>query len=311
MKGKSGDIFAPIVIFTYRRSIHRLIASLQKNKIATKSDLFIFSDGYKNDFDKQDVLEVRKSLKNISSFNKVIIQESSTNKGLANSIIEGVTKVVAEYGKIIVLEDDLIVSNSFLDYTNRALEYYEKNKLIWSISGYTPALDCLNNYNKDIYLSLRASSWGWATWKDRWDTIDWEIKDWDIFKTNKEAIKKFNLGGNDMFPMLEVQMLGKIDSWAIRWCYNQYKYKKYTIYPTKSLLSNGGFDSKGTHNNNGAKRWKTIISNSKINLESIKIDNKIIKCFKRKYNLKFATRIGYFLKKHGGYKLAKRIWRKN
>ncbi len=302
--------YAPIVIFTYRRDITDVINALLKNKLSEKSDLYIFSDGYKNNTDKQDVLSVRKALKDIKGFRSLQVYESEKNNGLANSIIDGVDLILNKYNNIIVMEDDLIVADNFLEYMNEALAFYEKEENIWSISGYTPNMKCLKNYNKDIYLTMRASSWGWATWKDRWESIDWEIKDWNNFKKNKIEIKEFNKSGNDMFKMLELQMLGKIDSWAIRWCYNQFKQRKYTIYPTKSKLVNIGFDNKGTHNSRGFKRWNVEVSNTDIIFEMVKLDNKILKCFKKYYDLKLITKFGYLLKKIGGYKIAKKLLNK-
>ena len=301
---------APIVIFVYRRDIRDVINHLLKNKLSKESELYIFSDGHKNDIDKKDVIEVRKVLQNIKGFRSVKVYESKVNKGLANSIIDGVSLILDKYNSIIVMEDDLLVADNFLDYMNEALEFYEKQSNIWSISGYTPNLKCLKTYNKDIYLTMRASSWGWATWKDRWSSIDWEIKDWNNFRKNKIEINEFNKSGNDMFKMLELQMLGKIDSWAIRWCYNQFLQRKYTIYPTKSKLVNIGFDNKGTHNSRDFKRWNVDVSNTDLVFDCIKPNDKIIECFKKYYNLKFVTRFGYFLKKVGGYKIAKKLLNK-
>ena len=301
---------SPIIIFTYRRKIDKLIDSLLKNRLAKESELYIFSDGYKDNIDKQDVLDVRNSFKDIKGFKNIHIIEAKTNKGLANSVIDGVTEIVNRYDKIIVLEDDLIVANNFLDYMNKALDFYKQNNSIWSVSGYTPDLeDCLKNYDKDIYLSLRANSWGWATWRDRWNKIDWKINDWEEFKEDKEAIKKFNLAGNDMFKMLEMQMMGKIDSWAIRWCYNQFRYNTFSVYPKKSKIINIGFDEKGTHNDGNENRWKVKLSDRIIKLEDIKLSNNIVECFAKKYNLQLKTNIGYFLKKYGGYKFIKKFTR--
>jgi hypothetical protein len=299
--------FTPIVIFTYRRTIDKLIESLQNNHLAPMSDLYIFSDGYKSQKDKEDVLAVRESLKKIEGFKNITLYESEYNKGLASSIIHGVSTIINQYEKIIVLEDDLIVSNNFLDYMNDALDFYQDNHSIWSISGYSPKLECLQEYQEDIYLSYRCNSWGWSTWKSRWDKIDWDIKDWKSFKDNKQEVNQFNIAGNDMYAMLEAQMSGKIDSWAIRWCYNQFKYNSYTIYPKESKIQNFGFDSKGTHNNDGMSRWYSTLSNQKVDFKNITLDEKIVNCFRKKYNLQFKTRIGYMLKKYGGYNFVKKL----
>ena len=299
---------SPIILFTYRRIPKKTIESLLKNSLAKESKLFIFSDGYKNEVDKKDVLEVRKYIKTIDAFKNITIYEAEKNNGLANSVINGVTKIIHKYDKVIVLEDDLIVSDDFLNYMNEALKFYKDDKKVWSISGYGPDMECLKSYNEDIYLSLRGSSWGWATWIDRWDSIDWEIKDWDDFKKDKKAIEKFNLGGNDMYKMLELQMLGKIDSWAIRWCYNQSIKDMYTIYPKKSKIINDGFsDNKGTHNNSAYSKLVKKIDNNIVTFKFLYRNEIIIKCFQMYHNLSIRTKVGYFMKKNGGYKFVKEL----
>ena len=164
--------YAPIIIFCYRRNIENLISSLLKNQGSINSELFIFSDGYKSQVDKNDVLNLRKSLTKIVSFKSVNIIKSEKNNGLANSIINGVKNVINKYGKAIILEDDLIVSPFFIDYMNDALNFYQYKKNIWSISGYTPSIPYLKDYKSEVYLSLRSSSWGWATWSDRFSKVD-------------------------------------------------------------------------------------------------------------------------------------------
>ena len=300
---------SPIVIFVYRRlSVKKTIESIKTDIVHSTSDLYIFSDGYKNDLDELDVIKVREYLKTINGFKSVTIIESDRNKGLANSIMGGVVEMINKYHKVIVLEDDLIVSNDFLEYMNDALEFYKNDRKIWSISGYTPKLPCLADYDKDLYLSPRGASWGWATWKDRWDSVDWDAKDFKKLKHDKKMRKDFELGGNDMYKMLELQMLGKIDSWAIRWCFSQFLQDKYTVYPGKSKIVNNGFnDSKGTHIGGASYKWDVVASNMKVNFENLKVKENIIQCWKNYYDINWFTKIGYFLKKNGGYKLIKTI----
>jgi len=299
----------PIILFTYRRIPKKTIDSLIKNNLSRNSDLFIFSDGNKSNIDKEDVINVRQYINSISGFKTLNIIEANENKGLAISIINGVSKILDMYEKVIVLEDDLIVSKDFLDYMNDALDFYKDNEAIWSIAGYGPKLPCLDEYKKDIYLSLRGSSWGWATWKDRWNQSDWNVTDFNKLKKNKQLRKDFELGGEDMYKMLELQMLGKIDSWAIRWCFSQFILKKYTIYPKLSKIVNDGFsDDKGTHNNGGnSGKWYVEASDKKVNFEYIDVDMNILRCWKEYYKLSAFTHIGYLMKKYGGYKLIKTI----
>ena len=136
---------APVVIFCYRRKITKLIDSLIENRESKNTELFIYSDGFKSNIDKKDVINLRKDLKKIHGFKSVYVIESDKNNGLANSVIKGVNDIIKKFGKIIVLEDDLIVSQYFLNFMNRSLSLYNENKNIWSISGYSPKIPYLKN----------------------------------------------------------------------------------------------------------------------------------------------------------------------
>ena len=242
-------MLAPICLFTYNRlnETKQTIAALQQNFLAKESDLFIYSDGAKNEEGSLKVNEVRTFIKSISGFKSITIFEAEKNMGLANSIIGGVSQIIEKYGKIIVLEDDLITSPNFLDFMNQALVFYQKNNKIISISGHTLDFQIPSEYKPDMYFFGRAGSWGWATWKSRWSLIDWEVKDWNTFKKSKKLIKDFKLNGNDLYSMLKDYKENKNDSWAIRFCYNQFKQKTFTVYPSVSKVNNIGFTEDGTN----------------------------------------------------------------
>lgn len=255
---------APLVMFVYNRldSVEQTVENLRKNELADQTDLFIFSDAAKKENQEENVKLVREYIHKIDGFNSVHILEAEKNKGLAKSVITGVTEIINERGKVIVVEDDLIAAPQFLSFMNAALDFYESEKRIWSISGYQFPFEMPETYTKTIYAAYRSSSWGWATWKDRWETIDWKIQDYDSYKYNLVKIAKFCRGGTDLDKMLRYQMKGKIDSWAIRWCYNQYKQDKLTIYPTKSLVNNIGTDGRGTHCDPTSRRFGTKLANN-------------------------------------------------
>ncbi|NVK51785.1 MAG: glycosyltransferase [Flavobacteriaceae bacterium] len=240
---------APICLFTYNRfdETKQTVEALQKNFLAKESDLIIFSDGAKNDKVLEKILKIRKYLKTIDGFKSVKIYESPTNQGLATSIINGVSQVIKKYKKVVVLEDDLITSPNFLNFINQALSFYKEKKDVFSISGYTMDLRSLNNYEKDYYLGLRASSWGWGIWIDRWGNVDWSVEDYDNFKWNLMSQYRFMKGGSDLPHMLRKQMNKKIDSWAIRWCYYQFKNNLLTVFASKSKIVSIGFGPEATH----------------------------------------------------------------
>ena len=245
-------MLAPIVLFVYNRLDHTqgVIETLLKNTLAKESEFYIFSDAAKTENGVEKVNEVRKFIQDNSwhtGFKKVSIVEAEKNKGLAKSIIGGVSDIIQKYGKVIVLEDDLKLSPYFLEYMNDALEYYREDEKIWSISGYSFPMKSLKRYPHDIFYSYRGCSWGWATWIDRWKTVDWQVKEYEQFIGDQKWIERFNRGGVDLTNMLKMQMDGKIDSWAIRWCFSQSNQEMYTVYPRISYLENAGCDGSGIH----------------------------------------------------------------
>jgi len=288
---------SPIVLFTYLRleTLQKTVNALAANFYALDSDLIIFSDGAKYQKDESEVKEIRTYLKTIVGFKSLVIHESSTNKGLATSIIQGVSSVLKEYPSAIVLEDDLITSSNFLIFMNRALTYYQGNPKVLSISGFSPIIKGLGE--NEVYFTQRSSSWGWACWADRWSKIDWTCKFYDEFRINSKMKSKFNAMGSDMSLMLKRQMEGNINSWAIRFCFHQFQHNLFSVHPAVSKVQNVGFDELSTN----TKFYSTRFSSELDQAESkdfcfenqVYLDNKIIKQFV-KYNT-IAARIRYRL----------------
>ena len=199
---------APIVLFVYNRPEHttQTIAALKKNLLARESDLIIYADGAKADAHKRGVEATREIVRNVSEgFRSVTLIEREKNFGLARSVILGVGEVLSRNGKVIVLEDDLVTAPGFLLYMNQALVYYENKLKVFSVSGYTPPSSTFSipeEYKEEVYFSYRNSSWGWGTWQDRWDKVDWEVQDYDNFRRSPKLRKKFMRGGGDLPDML-------------------------------------------------------------------------------------------------------------
>ncbi|MGD1892411.1 MAG: hypothetical protein ACFB15_17705 [Cyclobacteriaceae bacterium] len=192
------------------------------------------------------------------------------------------TKVLNSYDTIIVLEDDLVVSSNFLSFMNQCLSVYNSFPEVLSISGYTVPIQIPKDYSFDVYAFPRVSSHGWATWRGKWAGIDWEVKDFQEFKQSAANRRDFRSNGSDLYRMLNRQMAGKIDSWAIRWQYHLYKYQLYTIYPTVSKIENIGFGSDATHTR-GFNRFKTTLDkNNDLDfslLQAVKPDENIYNQF--------------------------------
>jgi hypothetical protein len=283
--------FSPVVLFVYNRIEHTKNTLEKLNSLVEvkNTDLYIFSDAAKNDKSKNEVVKVREYIdffkNNESRFRQTSIIKSDKNKGLANSIICGVSNIIEQYGSVIVLEDDLIVSDDFLIFMNGALKYYQNEKSIWAISGYTFPMKSLNGYRYDVYLSGRGCSWGWATWKDRWDTVDWQMKDYNNFKFDYRKRKDFAKWGKDLPYILDAYVYGEIQSWAIRWCYSAFVQHCYTVYPVRSHVLNRGTDGTGTNFTKENLRYDTILSDGKdsCTFSMPEISEKIRKEFALKY----------------------------
>lgn len=256
-------ILSPIVLFTYKRfdTLILTIDKLSNNFLASESELFIFSDGPKNDFDVAEVSKVRDYLHSITGFKSVKVFESSFNKGLANSIISGVTKMFENYEKVIVLEDDLITSPNFLDYMNQGLEFYCNYENVLSICGYSQLINGIFSF--DSYFTHRSSSWGWATWKKKWVDVDWKFSDYDSFSSNRIKMNDFNSMGSDLFKLLRNQKYGIINSWAIRFNFHQFQHNYYSVHPAISKVINLGFNDKYAENTYTRNiRFKTVLDSS-------------------------------------------------
>jgi hypothetical protein len=238
---------APIALFAYNRPWHlkQTAGALARNELARESDLFVFCDGAKPGALEAKVREVREYARSIAGFRAVTLIERDRNLGLAGSIIAGVTEVVNNYGRAIVLEDDMVTSPFFLRYMNDALEFYRDQERVISIHGY---LYPLRAPLPETFFLRGADCWGWATWKRGWDLF--ERDGGKLLKELKERKleKRFDLNGSHPYTrMLKWQARGALVSWAIRWHASAFLRDKLTLYPGASLVSNIGLDASGTH----------------------------------------------------------------
>ena len=261
---------APIVLFVYNRPWHtqQTIEALQKNELSSESELFIYSDAPKAEKDQEKVQEARDYVHSIGGFKKITIIERVENWGLANSIIDGVTAIVNQYGKIIVLEDDLVTSPYFLKYMNDGLNLYEKSKDVISIHGYIYPVK--GNLPETFFLR-GADCWGWATWKDKWTLFEPDGAKLLNELKQKELIKRFDYNGTYLYSkMLKKQIEGKNNSWAIRWYASAFLKNKYTLYPGKSLVLNIGNDGSGTHCGE-TNEFSPVLGLTPVNITNLKV----------------------------------------
>ena len=238
---------APVALFVYNRPVHtkKTVEALLANTEAKDTDLYIFADAAKNGSVCMAVSEVRNYVRSIAGFRSVNIMERDVNFGLAKSIIEGVTHVINKYGRIIVLEDDIVTSPFFLRYMNDALKCYENDERVISISGYNyPIKQAL----PETFFLRGADCWSWATWARGWDLFEPDAQHLLDMLNERRIAKEFNYDGAYNFKrMLALHIRGKIDSWAVRWYASAFLNNKLTLYPGTSLVRNIGADGSGTH----------------------------------------------------------------
>ena len=254
-------MLSPIIVFAYNRPAHlqQTLDALCKNLEASESTLYIYCDGPKADATEKNLASIRETrfvAHSASGFKEIHIIEADRNKGLAKSIISGVSEILQEYGRVIVLEDDLLTSPFFLHYMNSALDFYDKRKSVFSISANRPPVRKMSipdDYPYDVFVSLRSFSTGWATWIDRWEQVDWTMSYLDDFLSHYEQINAFNRGGDDMTEMLQLQRDGKIDSWAIQFSFAHFFHHAIAILPCVPYVDNIGFDGSGVHSGKESK----------------------------------------------------------
>jgi len=240
---------APVALFVYNRPEHtqKTVSCLQENKVAAQSDLFVFSDGPKDEAGAAAVQRVRRYIRAVQGFKSVTIFERERNLGLASSVIAGITQLCHEFGRVIAMEDDLLTTGDFLTFMNQALDRYETEQRIFSVSGFNFAFHGPEQHAYDAFYFYRSSSLGWGTWKDRWEQADWTVSDYDSFCNDKEQQRLFNRGGEDLSYMLALQMHGKINSWAIRWAYTHFKQDALALLSLRPRVFHIGSDRAATN----------------------------------------------------------------
>jgi hypothetical protein len=266
---------APIVLFVYNRLDHtkQTVEALQKNELASESELFIYSDAAKNEEGTLKVKAVREYLKTIDGFKNITICKRKKNWGLANSIIDGVTKIVNEYGKIIVLEDDLVTSPYFLKFMNEALEFYKDEEKVWHISGWNYPID--TDELDDVFLWRLMNCWGWATWANRWQYYDKNV-DKTISEFTKEEIKRFNIDNVENFwGQVISNKEQKINTWAIFWYSTIFKNDGLCLNPSQSFVENIGHDGSGVHCGESCSFMTDISMNEKVDFNA-KLEESIL-----------------------------------
>jgi hypothetical protein len=292
---------APIALFVYARPEHtrRTVESLLSNPEASAHDLIVFSDAARSPDKCPAVDEVREYVASINGFRSVTICHRRENFGLAKSIIGGVTQVLSERECVIVLEDDLVTSPYFLAYMNEALERFANDERVVSIHGYVYPVE---KTLPEAFFLPGADCWGWATWRRGWSVFnpDGQTLLNELKRRGLTSAFDFN-GAYSFSKMLQAQIMGLNDSWAIRWYASAFLAGKLTLYPGRSLVHNIGNDSSGTHCGDD-RRHDVGLSSTPIDLSAVgvcssELGRAAFEAFFRKVKGNLVTNLGRRVKK--------------
>ncbi len=241
----------PIALFVYKRPelTRKTLEALSANPEFSASRVFIYSDGARSACDVDCVRQTREVIRSMALTNATII-ERDHNFGLAASITSGVTELCDRYGGVIVVEDDLLVSRSFLNFMNSALAAYEDDPRIMEVGGHS-FVDCERvhgvNPSEAVVLPF-ATSWGWATWQRAWKHYDASMSHMSRLEESWRLRRRFDVDGSyPFFRMLKRAAKGKIDSWAIFWYLSIFVHEGLTVYPPKTLVQHLGHDGAGSN----------------------------------------------------------------
>ncbi len=255
---------APIALFAFNRPDHlrRTLDALASNDLAAESDLTIFCDGPRIEKEKALTDAVRAISAGATGFRSVNVVARDRNIGCADSIIAGANEMFSQHERVVVIEDDILCSPYTLRFLNAGLEKYAAEPVVFNVAAWSfppSQLPIPPGYPYDAYFTPRFNCWGWASWRDRWEKIDWAVSDYTIFTETACLQNTFNQGGEDLTPMLHWQMEEKINSWAIRMDYARFRHGCLGLNPVRSYTTNIGMGS-GTHTTTPTTRFDNDIS---------------------------------------------------
>lgn len=240
--------YAPVCVFAFRRPVHtrRTLSALAMSPVASQTALTVFIDGPRDSEDIEQVRQVVDIAKLQTGFASVEVVAREENAGLAQSIEEGVSRMMAEHGRAIVVEDDIVTSPAFLNYMNAALDHFAETPEVWHIAGYNEPI-AANRDRRGAALWRFMSCWGWASWADRWHHFERDPSEL-IASFTPEDIHRFNLdGAHDFWSQVLANERGDLRTWAVFWYATIFRNNGLCLSPHFSYTENIGFDGSGTH----------------------------------------------------------------
>lgn len=274
---------APIGLSTYGRLNHlqQTINALRQNLLAPESDLFVFSDAPRPG-DELKVAAVRDYLRTVDGFRSVTILERETNNRVYNNR-QGMRRLLDEYGRMIFLEEDVVTAPGFLTYMNQALDVYQDNPQVMSVSAYCPPIKIPADYRYDVFFLRRFNAWGFGIWQDRFQLIEMDSAPGCARLLSDRCLcREFARFGDDMLEMVCADARGDIDALDVKAMLSQFFHDRYTVYPVASLTHNTGLDGSGMHSE-ATHRYSVAVTSGRVDqfVPEVILDQRIIKAYVR------------------------------
>ncbi|WP_170402457.1 glycosyltransferase [Ruegeria arenilitoris] len=257
------DPLAPVLVIAFNRVTHfeRTLDALVRSEGSQNSEVYVCINGPRN---KQDALAgdqiFEYAISRHQAFKSLEVIRRPQNLGLAENITLAISEIVIKHGKIIVLEDDIVVSKGFLNYMNAALRHYEAEPKVWHISGFTMKSD--TSKPNDSFAWRFMNCWGWATWKNRWEHFS---KDPQKMLTtwSPETVRRFCLDGAvpRIWRQVRSNSLQKMNTWAVFWYATIFENDGLCVAPYYSHSKNIGLDGTGVHGGRNPRLRKMQVLN--------------------------------------------------
>jgi hypothetical protein len=285
----------PVALFVHRRH-EQLRRTLECLRACGIEQLYVFCDGPADAGSAEDVAKVHRLIAELDWIAPVV-QARAENLGLSESIRAGMDSLFEAHDVVIVIEDDVCVAPEFYEYARRALNHYEGAARIAGITGLRYPFDreAFDGYPYDVFLSPRFSSWGWATWRDRWREFCFDA---NALRRQIGAAARFRpeCAGADMPGMVnEAVVTGSLTgSWDVVCAANMLLRGQYFVTPAWNMVENTGL-SEGTHFNQAPPWQLGWEPDHRPRLQDIRFapiaaDERVLKAYRRFFTREIAGR---------------------
>ena len=273
--------YAPLAVFAFNRPDHlrHTLLALSKNELAASSHVTIFCDGPRHEGDRAATESVRRLARSVQGFDSVRVVEREKNMGCGPSIIAGLQEMFAEHESLIIIEDDIVLAKNGLKWFNTCLKKYKNTPELLAIAAWSYPdrfMPFPEDYAYDAYFLPRFQCWGWASWRDRIQNVDWLVSDRDAFFSSSEQMAKFAKGGEDLVPTLKAQVTNQINTWDIQVAYSGFRRGLYTLAPRYPYATNIGTRGEGTHVGNSKDKHPSLFIDLSQALDAPRLPEKCI-----------------------------------